>query len=144
MLLSSGKKFNEAFWKVNKTPKKFQLCGWVTDMASANFNGLAIFYGEDIRSRVRSKVEVKQDDKFVQCDLCNKRNHIICVGISSAYYEKLQNDTKPWFCPNFSKELPFSDVKDKDLCNTMQVQSTSQTHFTNVPDKKSKELIHKF
>ena len=72
------KKFNEAFWKVNKTPKKFHLCGWVTDMASANFNGLAIFYGEDIRSRVRSKVEVKQDDKFVQCDLCNKQNHIKC------------------------------------------------------------------
>ena len=70
--------------------------------------------------------------------------HIKCVGISSAHYEKLQNDTKPWFCPNCSKERPFSDAKDKDLCNTMHIQSTPQTHFTNVPDKKSKELIHKF
>ena len=41
------------------------------------------------------KNEVKQDDKSVQCHLCNKLNHIDCVGISSAYYKKLQNDTKP-------------------------------------------------
>ena len=90
------------------------------------------------------KNEVKQDDKSVQCDLCNKWNHIECVDISSAYYEKLQNDTKPWYCPNCSKELPFSDVRDKDLHNTIHVQSTPQTHFTNVPNKKSKGLIHKF
>ena len=52
------------------------------------------------------KNEVKQDDKSIQCDLCNKWNHIKCVGISSAYYEKLQNDTKPWYCPNCSKRTP--------------------------------------
>ena len=90
------------------------------------------------------KNEVKQDDKSVQCDLCNKWNHIECVDVSSAYYEKLQNDTKPWYCPNCSKELPFSDVRDKDLHNTIHVQSTLQTHFTNVPNKKSKGLMHKF
>ena len=33
------------------------------------------------------KNEVKQDDKSVQCDLCNKWNHIECVGISPEYYE---------------------------------------------------------
>ena len=35
------------------------------------------------------KKEVKQNDKSIQCDLSNKWNHIECVGISSAYYEKL-------------------------------------------------------
>ena len=47
------RKFNEAFQKVDKTKKKFWPWGWVTDMASANFNGLAIVYREDIRSRVK-------------------------------------------------------------------------------------------
>ena len=73
-----------------------------------------------------------------------KWNHIKCVGICSGYYEKLQNDTKPRYCPNVSKELPFSDVFDKDLRNTIHIQSTSQTHFFNVPNKKSKGLMHKF
>ena len=90
------------------------------------------------------KNEVKRHDKSVQCDLCNKRNHIGCVGTSSAYYEKLENDTKQWYCPNCSKELPFSDVRDKDPHNTINVQSTPQTHFTNIPNKKSKGLMHKF
>ena len=90
------------------------------------------------------KNEVKQDDKSVQCDLCNKWNHIECVDISSAYYEKLQNDTKPWYCPNCSKELPFSNVRDKDFHKVIHVQSTPQTPFINVPNKKSKGLMHKF
>ena len=30
------------------------------------------------------KNEVKQDDKSDQCDLCNKWDHIECVGIRSA------------------------------------------------------------
>ena len=90
------------------------------------------------------KNEVKRHDKAVQCDLCNKWYHIGCVGTSSAYYEKLENDTKQWYCPNCSKELPFSDVRDKDPHNTIHVQSTPQTHFTNVPNKKSKGLMHKF
>ena len=90
------------------------------------------------------KNEEEQDDKSVQCDLCNKWNHIECVGISSAYYEKRQYDTKPWYCPNCSKKLPFSDVREKDLRNTIHARSTPQIHFSNVPNKKSKGLMHKF
>ena len=87
---------------------------------------------------------MKEDDKSVQCDLCNKWNHIECVGISSAYYEQVQNDAKSWYCPNCSKELPFSDVSDKDLYNTIHVQSTPLTLFINTPNKKSEGLTHKF
>ena len=43
------------------------------------------------------KNEVKQDDKYVHCDLCSN-------GITSN--EKLQNDTKPWYCPNIQKNFP--------------------------------------
>ena len=49
-----------------------------------------------------------------------------------------------WYCPNCSKELPFSDVRDKDFHNIIYVQSTPQTPFINVPNKKSKGLMHKF
>ena len=88
------------------------------------------------------KNEVKQDDKSVQCNLRNKWNHIKCVGISSAYYEKLQNDTKPWYCPNCSKELSSLMCETKNS-TAIHFQSTPQTHFTNVPSKKSKGLMHK-
>ena len=68
------RKFNETFWKVNKTRKKFRPCGWVTDMASANFNGLAIVYGEDIRSRVRGcEVHFKQSVEKISRTLGQKR-----------------------------------------------------------------------
>ena len=40
--------FNEPFKGVNSTSKIFCPCAWVTDMASANFNGPAIIYGEDV------------------------------------------------------------------------------------------------
>ena len=33
------------------------------------------------------KIEVKNEDKSVQCDLCDKWNHIFCVDMSSAKYE---------------------------------------------------------
>ena len=42
----------------------------------------------------------------IQCDLCNKWSHIECVGISSAYYEKLQNDTKPCTVLTVQKNFP--------------------------------------
>ena len=42
------------------------------------------------------KNEVKQNDKSAQCDLCKKWYHIVDIANRSAYYEKLQNDTKPW------------------------------------------------
>ena len=71
-------------------------------------------------------------------------HRIECVGISYAYYERLQNDTKPWYCPNCSKEFPFSHVRDKDLLNIIHVQSTPQTPFINGPNKKSKGLMHEF
>ena len=36
------------------------------------------------------KGEVKNEDESVQCDLCDKWNHIFCVDISSVKYEKLR------------------------------------------------------
>ena len=47
MLPSLGKNLVRLPGKLTK-PKK---CGWITHMALANFNGLAIVYREDILSR---------------------------------------------------------------------------------------------
>ena len=33
---------------------------------------------------------VKNEDESVQCDLCNKWNHIFCIDVSSAKYEKFK------------------------------------------------------
>ena len=41
-------------------------------------------------------------------------------------------------------EIPFSDVRDKDFHNTIHFQSTPQTQFINVPNKKSKKPMHWF
>ena len=51
------------------------------------------------------KSEVKNEDESVQCDLCNKWNHVFCVDISSAEYEKLKLSTLPWYCPICAKEV---------------------------------------
>ena len=48
------RQFNDAYRKVNTTEKKFSPCGWVTDMATANFSGLSIVYGEDVLAKVKA------------------------------------------------------------------------------------------
>ena len=47
------REFNDAYRKVNTTEKIFSLCGWVTDMATANFSGFSIVYGEDVLTKVK-------------------------------------------------------------------------------------------
>ena len=47
------RQFNDAYRKVNTTEKKFSPCGWVTDMATANFSGLSIVYGGDVLAKVK-------------------------------------------------------------------------------------------
>ena len=44
-------KFNDAYRKVNAIGKNF--LHWVTDMATANFSGLSIVYGEDVLTKVK-------------------------------------------------------------------------------------------
>ena len=46
--------FNEAFKKANGTEKRFSPTGWLSDMASANFNRLSTIYGEDVLEKVKS------------------------------------------------------------------------------------------
>ena len=43
-------------------------------------------------------LEVKNDDDSIQCDLRDKWNHKNCVSASKQKYDKLKNDTSPWYC----------------------------------------------
>ena len=45
--------FNNAYKEVNKVERKFVPSGWISDMAGANFNGLAAIYGEDILDQIK-------------------------------------------------------------------------------------------
>ena len=40
--------FNKAFKYATKTDKKVCPVGWITDMATENFNGLQPIYGENV------------------------------------------------------------------------------------------------
>ena len=45
--------FNKAFKDVTKTDKNFSPIGWITDMTTANFNGLQLIYGEDVLHKIK-------------------------------------------------------------------------------------------
>ena len=47
-----GRLFNAVFRQANQCSDKFQPIGWVSNMASSNFNGLATIYGEDVLDKV--------------------------------------------------------------------------------------------
>ena len=45
--------FNQALKNATVCEEKFEPIGWVTDMASANLNGLAMVYGEDVLNKAK-------------------------------------------------------------------------------------------
>ena len=45
--------FNKAFKDITKTDKKFSPVGWITDMATVNFNGLQLIYREDLLHKIK-------------------------------------------------------------------------------------------
>ena len=45
--------FSKAFKNVTKTDKKFSPIGWITDMATANFNDLQLIYGEYVLHKIK-------------------------------------------------------------------------------------------
>ena len=45
--------FNKAYKEANDITTKFTPTGWVSDMATANFNGLQMIYGEEVLEKVK-------------------------------------------------------------------------------------------
>ena len=51
------------------------------------------------------KLEVNDHDDTIQCDLCDRWNHVNCVEINKRKYEKLKKDPLPWYCPAGMSEI---------------------------------------
>ena len=81
------------------------------------------------------KIEVKNEDESVQCDLCDKWSHAFCVDISSAEYEKLKISTLPWYCPICAKEMPFSSLSNREF-NIFLSRNHPHPSAQAVPSKK--------
>ena len=45
--------FIQAFKEGNKTNDKYSRHGWISDMASSNFNGLIQLYGEEVLEKIK-------------------------------------------------------------------------------------------
>ena len=84
----------------------------------------------------------------MQCDQCDKQNHINCVEISSQKYEKLKYDPLPWLCSAYIKEIPFSNLLNKDLSSVLFQTNTnyqgSKGTLQNNLDEKSTESLKQF
>ena len=53
------------------------------------------------------QTEDADNGNSIQCDLCDKWYHTICVDVSDTHYEKLKVDPNPWFNSMCAKEIPF-------------------------------------
>ena len=71
-------------------------------------------------------LEVEDDDKSVQCDLCDRWIHIKCAEINHQKYEKLEKDTLAWYCADCMTEIPFSPLSNKDFKDFLYSTTTPQ------------------
>ena len=94
----------------------------------------------------RCKIEVENENELVQCELCDKWNHVFCVDISSAEYEKLKPSARPWCCPKCANEMPYSSLSNKES-NIFFFRNPSypsaQAVLSKKVDKRTKEILKK-
>ena len=83
-------------------------------------------------------LEVKDDNKSVQCDLFDRWIHINCVEINHQKYERLKKDPLAWYCANCATEIPFSDLSNKDFKDFLYSATTPQP--SQILQKSSKEI----
>ena len=92
------------------------------------------------------KLEVNDNDDAVQCDLCDRWNHINCVEINKQKFEKLRKDPVPWYCPACMSEIPFSQMNNKEFKNLLYPTNTLQQPLQNIKksNKEIKDLMARF
>ena len=83
-------------------------------------------------------LEVEDDDKSVQCDLCDRWIHIKCAEINHQKYEKLKKDPLAWYCADCTTEFPFSTLSNKDFKDFLYSTTTPQP--SQILQKSSKEI----
>ena len=50
--------------------------------------------------------QLTDNDSSILCNLCNKWHHSICVDVTNANYEKLEEDLTPGFARHVLKKYP--------------------------------------
>ena len=92
------------------------------------------------------KLEVKNDDKSIQCDLCNKWNNIHCVNVSKKKYEKLKNDPLPWYRSFCENELPFPKMSNNNLKNFLHAENPIFHKISSIKtmSKKPRGMMKRF
>ena len=83
-------------------------------------------------------LEVEDDDKSVQCDLCDRWIHIKCAEINHQKYEKLKKYPLAWYCADCTTEIPFSTLSNKDFKDFLYSTTTPQP--SQILQKSSKEI----
>ena len=83
-------------------------------------------------------LEVEDDNKSVQCDLCDRWIHIKCAEINHQKYEKLKKDPLAWYCADCMTKIPFSTLSNKDFKDFFY--STTAPQPPQILQKLSKEI----
>ena len=82
-------------------------------------------------------LEVEDDDKSVQFDLCDRWIHIKCADINNQKYEKLKKDPLAWYCGDCTTKIPFT-LSNKDFKDFLYSTTTPQP--SQILQKSSKEI----
>ena len=85
------------------------------------------------------KIEIKNEDESVQCDLCDRWNHIFCAGISSAECDNLNFASCRGIVQYVQKKIPFPSLSNKEL--NIFLSRNSSHHSAQVIS--TKEILNK-
>ena len=89
--------------------------------------------------------KVKDDDKFVRCDLCDRWIHINCAEINHQKYEKLKKDPLAWYCADCTNKIPFFALSNKDFKDFLNTTTTPQpSQISHKLRKEIKEAMSRF
>ena len=76
---------------------------------------------------------VTKKHRAVCCDICDEWIHISCNYLDKKTYKKLQTSDSNWFCIKcMKKEIPFNNIPNQDLLNTL-----NEKNITPISNKNS-------
>ena len=59
---------------------------------------------------------IRENEKSLQCDLCERWIHLKCNHLKFIDYEKLQNLTEPWYCFSCNCTIfPFGRINNQQF-----------------------------
>ena len=71
-------------------------------------------------------LEVEDDDKSIQRDLCDRWIHINYAEINHQKHEKLKKDPLAWYCADCATQISFSALSKQDFKDFLYSTTTPQ------------------